>query len=388
MNYHNEFDPKAAAWLKQLISNKQIPNGHVDPRSILEVQPSDLSDFVQCHFFAGIGGWSEALRLAGWPEDRPVWTASLPCQPFSSAGKQKGTGDERHLWPVFRELVAVCRPPVIFGEQVASKLARDDWFPGVRMDLEALGYEVGAADLCAPCAGEIGEGRIVRGGQEAWERTIIGAPHIRQRLYWGAARMADADSERRSGFDALLRQEERGRNTGCIPEATRCREADGMANTRGSDELRDAGSSGEGVDEARQPDGRRVLEADGGVPPCRMDHPERTGPQGQHRDGDDRDKPGRVGAEPGGSATPAGGPYSSFDLLACRDGKIRRIESGLFPLVDGIPRGVVPSGDPSSPEYANATAEARAMRLKGYGNAIVPPLAALFIKSFVEATHS
>ena len=54
------------------------------------------------------------------------------------------------------------------------------------------------------------------------------------------------------------------------------------------------------------------------------------------------------------------------------------------PLVDGIPRGVVPSGDPSDPSYANDTAEARAVRLKGYGNAIVPPLAAMFIKTYME----
>ena len=57
------------------------------------------------------------------------------------------------------------------------------------------------------------------------------------------------------------------------------------------------------------------------------------------------------------------------------------------PLVNGLPRGVVPSGDPDSPEYANVTPEARAARLKGYGNAIDPTLASLFIKSYMEATN-
>jgi len=188
VSYYNEFDPKAAAWIQQLIDDKQIPYGYVDSRSITEVQPSDLRGFTQCHFFAGIGGWARALHLAGWSPDRPVWTASLPCQPFSSAGKQDGTSDERHLWPTFERLVRECRPPTIFGEQVASKLARTEWLPGVCLDLQALGYSATAVDLCAPCAGEIGEGRIVRGDQESWERVIIGHPHIRQRLYWVADR--------------------------------------------------------------------------------------------------------------------------------------------------------------------------------------------------------
>ena len=183
-NYYSEWDAGAAAWIRQLIADKQIPYGHVDDRSITEVTPSDLRGFTQAHFFCGLGGWSRALKLAGWPDDRPVWTASLPCQPFSSAGKQAGTDDERHLWPVFQRLVSECRPPAIFGEQVASKIAREKWVPGVCLDLQAMGYPVTALDLCAPSAGEDGEGRLVRGDQETWERIVIGAPHIRQRIYW------------------------------------------------------------------------------------------------------------------------------------------------------------------------------------------------------------
>jgi DNA (cytosine-5)-methyltransferase 1 len=86
MNYYNEFDPYAAQWLRNLIEAGHIPQGEVDSRSIKDVKASDLSGFVQCHFFAGLGGWSRALRLAGWPKDRPVWTGSCPCQPFSAAG--------------------------------------------------------------------------------------------------------------------------------------------------------------------------------------------------------------------------------------------------------------------------------------------------------------
>ncbi|MDE2233590.1 MAG: DNA cytosine methyltransferase [Patescibacteria group bacterium] len=162
--YYNENDPFAAAWLQELIADGFIPEGPVDTRSIVDVRAADLGGYTHCHFFAGVGGWAHALQLAGWPEDRPVWTGSCPCQPFSVAGQKKGTADERHLWPEFHRLVAKRRPPIVFGEQVASKDGRI-WLAGVRTDLETLGYGVGAADLCA--AG-------------------IGAPHIRQRLFWMA----------------------------------------------------------------------------------------------------------------------------------------------------------------------------------------------------------
>ena len=167
--YYNEYDPKAAAWLRELIKQGHIADGVVDERSIEDVTPTELLGFTQCHFFAGIGVWSYALRRAGWADDRPVWTGSCPCQPFSAAGKGAGFDDERHLWPAFHHLISQCRPDVVLGEQVASKDGLG-WLDLVQSDLEATGYASGAVDLCA--AG-------------------IGAPHIRQRLWWVGARLAD-----------------------------------------------------------------------------------------------------------------------------------------------------------------------------------------------------
>ncbi|HGJ5882986.1 DNA cytosine methyltransferase [Arsenophonus sp.] len=162
--YYNEIDPYAAQWLRNLIVAGHIAEGDVDERSIEDVKPDDLKSYTQCHFFAGMGVWSYALRHAGWSDNKPVWTGSCPCQPFSAAGKGKGFADERHLWPAFFHLIQQCKPGVIFGEQVASPDGLS-WLDLVQTDLEAAGYTTAALDLCA--AG-------------------FGAPHIRQRLYWVA----------------------------------------------------------------------------------------------------------------------------------------------------------------------------------------------------------
>jgi DNA (cytosine-5)-methyltransferase 1 len=199
MNYYNEYDPKTAAWLRELIRAGAIPHGDVDERSIADVRPDELSGYTQCHFFAGLGGWSLALQLAGWPEDRPVWTGSCPCQPFSIAGKGRGTNDERHLWPVFAELIRDCKPPVVFGEQVASKAGRD-WLAGVFADLEGMGYSRAGADLCA--AG-------------------VASPHIRQRLFWVADSNDKGLEERQEQSTRQERQAiERGGDAGRLADSS------------------------------------------------------------------------------------------------------------------------------------------------------------------------
>ena len=162
--YYNEIDPFAAEWLRNLIAAGHIAPGDVDERSITEVKADELKPYTQCHFFAGIGGWSYALRLAGWPDDRPVWTGSCPCQPFSQAGAQRGSDDERHLWPAFYSLIRKRQPGVVFGEQVAGA-AGLAWWDHVHADLEGAGYAAAAANIGA---------------------HSVGAPHIRQRLWWVA----------------------------------------------------------------------------------------------------------------------------------------------------------------------------------------------------------
>jgi DNA (cytosine-5)-methyltransferase 1 len=205
--YYNEIDPYAAAWLRNLIVEGLIATGDVDERSIINVRPTDLAGYTQCHFFAGIGAWSYAARLAKWPDSRPVWTGSCPCQPLSKAGRRLGAADDRYLWPVWRDLIRECRPPVIFGEQVAVGLGRA-WFDEVSSDLERMDYACGA--LVAPAAG-------------------FGAEHIRDRL-WFVADSGGTRSPRpvpdSDGSSGLVRPEELqcsdfGLSAGIFPRSDR-----------------------------------------------------------------------------------------------------------------------------------------------------------------------
>jgi len=271
----NENGPCAAQWLRNLVAEGHL-HGRVDDRSIVELGPEDCE--AESHFFAGIGGWPLALRLAGWPADAPVWTGSCPCQPLSIAGRRKGADDERHLWPAWHALIAQCLPPVIFGEQVAGGDGRL-WLDAVSADLEALGYAVGAADLCA--AG-------------------TGAPHIRQRLYW-VAYSADKrhDWGRAGQTSAWAEQPERLRNVGGVGNANH------------------------------------------------------TGLQGRVERGN--------GANQRATRSASLDNWREVDWLPCSDDNTRPTEPGLSPLAHGI------SG--------------RVGRIRAYGNAIVPQLAARFIRS-------
>lgn len=286
MNYYNEFDPKAAAWLRELIKGGHIANGVVDERSITDVQPDELREYTQCHFFAGIGGWSYALRLAGWPDDRPAWTGSCPCQPFSCAGKQLGTADKRHLWPDFRRLIAECRPANVFGEQVASAAGRE-WLTGVRDDLEAMAYAVGASDLCAAGAG---------------------APHIRQRLFWVANSYSSGWVRQGSAQSAGWICDSVSLGAG---ETCRLADSDGGQSRDG------------GVQSSRE---HRQQPQDDGA--CWLGYANQSGPQGRIERG---------------HSSGEWAPWSASVGLACTDGKTRRIptEPALFPMVDGFPIGRV-----------------------------------------------
>ena len=365
--YYNEIEPYAAEWLRNLIKAGLIPDGEVDTRSIVDVSADDLRSYTQCHFFAGIGGWAHALRLAGWPDDRPIWTGSCPCQPFSVAGKGLGTDDPRHLWPHFFRLIRARRPPLVMGEQVAGA-AGYGWFDGVAADLEAENYISRAVDIPA-CS--------------------VDAPHIRSRLYWVASDMGNADraggasrivvasgAEARSGqsVGSGVRSDMDNtdharleRHTGHGGDRTgRAIEVGSVAATGGrymadaqiigreererKDGQQDAGSgSKSGMDIAGTVEGHM---ADADSPAEQRRWRELSETQGQEARWSDNGSRG------------AGSFWSNAIWLTGADGKTRRAEPSIPLLAHGIP--------------------ARVGRLRAYGNAIVPQVAAEVIAAFME----
>lgn len=273
--FYNDSDAYCAAWLRNLIGAGALPAGVVSDRSIEEIDPAALDGFEDCHFFAGIGGWPHALELARWPAGRPVWTGSAPCQPFSDNGYRLGAADRRHIWPAFFRLIEQRRPPTIFGEQVAGELGCE-WLAAVRLDLEGIGYAVGAADLPA---------------------ASVGAPHQRQRLYWVAHAAGERGDQAQadSGNESPL----------------------GMADAAGR---------------------RRVSASSGFAENVKEDQ----------------------------------GFWEDAVWLPGVDGRSRPCKPGLSPLADGVSGGVGP---------------ARAGRNRGYGNAIVPQVAAAFIRAFLNVSN-
>lgn len=315
--YYNEIDPFLVDWLKELMIQGSIPKGDVDDRSITEIPSSDLTGYEQIHFFAGIGVWAYALEQAGWG-DRPVWTGSCPCQPFSSAGKRLGNKDDRDLWWAMYWHIQQQKPPVIFGEQVGRKPGLG-WWDIVSHDLEADDYACTAFDLAA---------------------ASVGAPHIRQRLFW-VAENANARCNRSQ-------------------ERSLCREKkQPMSSKRGRLVYTNS----------------KVMETDD------ITEAEKVWPEKERRSG-------------------TSGFWSDSEWLPFSDGTQRPIKPGLAPLVNGA-AGELVFGCNSS-IYQERRSESCSQqeklpttqvdvvlktlkhRLKAYGNAIVAPLAVVFINAYLE----
>ncbi len=382
--YYNEIDPFAAQWLRNLIAGGHIAPGEVDERSIEDVTADDLRGFTQCHFFAGIGVWSHSLRLAGWPDDKPVWTGSCPCQPFSAAGKGDGFADERHLWPAFFHLISECRPKHVFGEQVAAGNA-NAWFDLVQTDLEGMGYAFGLVPFTS---------------------ASIGAPHIRERAYWvahagsehesatgnqaglAACRrcgsvdgLADASGERCERINPLLQRKEPGRNAENLPETTGNGPSCGMGNANVSRLERLSG-----------PDGTAGREGQSGstAAPGIYDRMANTASELHNQCDNCANERGWSGnAEQnwlgGQSLRPleVNGFWRDADWLLCRDGKWRPVEPGTFPLVDGAAARL----GRVEPGVARVASSNRVGRLKGYGNAINAQAAAAFIQAYMGVCY-
>lgn len=319
--YYNEHDKYASAWLGNLMQAGLISAGKVDDQDIQSINSSSLAAYDRVHLFAGIAGWELALKLAGWPEELEVWTGSCPCQPYSIAGKQQGVKDERDLWPWMLGLIAARRPQFVFGEQVENAVGHG-WWDRVSADLEGEGYEVGAAVLGA---------------------HSVGAPHIRQRLYWMAY----------TPFEQALPTNQSRFQT----ELSGSRSVSGMADTQCN-----SGRAGRITDESGESTG--TTETGSSVEFGRLCDVS-TG--GKGNPDDERSQGRSIGgnsSDQRASGPTSLGAWDRYDVIPCADGKARRIESGTFPLAHGVP--------------------ARVGKLRAYGNAIVPQVATEFIKAFLD----
>ncbi|KDL56796.1 hypothetical protein AF52_01149 [Klebsiella pneumoniae MGH 66] len=381
--YYNEIDPFAAQWLRNLIAAGHIAPGEVDERSIEDVTPDDLRGFTQCHFFAGIGVWSHSLRLAGWPDDRPVWTGSCPCQPFSAAGKGDGFTDERHLWPHFFHLISERRPQHVFGEQVAARNA-NVWLDLVQADLEGMGYAFGLVPFTS---------------------ASIGAPHIRERAYWvanadcvvsdrrGDVRAPGRDEYSNGGDDDRLAdsnhdRQQPGQGAGCRCQCAeqgidigRGGENGGLGNANVARLERLGGNDGAaGRERATGPaaapgvhDGMANTDNEQhsiAISGCGHEHVS-TGRQ--------QDPAASAGLRGDYRTLEVNGFWRDADWLLCRDGKWRPVEPGTFPLVDGAAARL----GRVEPGVARVASSNRVGRLKGYGNAINAQAAAAFIRAYM-----
>ena len=365
--------------MKELIKARLIPEGDVDNRSITDIDAKELVSYRRIHLFAGIAGWARALQLAGCPEDLRIITGSCPCQSFSSAGKRKGFEDHRDLWPHMSRIVRELRIPVVVGEQVPGAIAHG-WWDRICTELEEADYACGACVLPA-CS--------------------VGAPHIRSRLFWaGVRRLGNADSQQAHpaiegqsmpcaglpvGRVALpngngweqRRPECAGQGREPEPSPVDGGAACGVADAEDPNRWRSGAE-----DDSR----RRTQEAGGcGDSVRRLGDVQQQGLEGHSGDALDRDEPGRIGAGAAGS-TPATGHWSDALPILCRDGKTRRIpapQSGIFGLVAGLPEGMDLGWIESAFPLAGKI-EGRVGLLKGYGNAIVPQVAAAFLRAVLQ----
>lgn len=358
--YYNEIDGFCCGALKRNIERGWLPPGDIDTRDIREVQPEDLRGYGQVHLFAGIGGFGLAARLAGWPDERPLWTGGYPCQPFSVAGLQAGISDDRYLWPEVARLLegASERPPWCLFENVDGHTALG--LDRTLFDLETLEYA----------------------GRPFWiPACAVKAPHERMRVWIVARDLADAErAERRTGEpggdDAHWHDAGRPQETGGAREcgenhirgtvansASELPHGGGCPGSRGrqehSDRIDRTMGNGvgaglqirEGITRHHGPEFPPAERTSGGA----VDH----GNRGRRGGGSEEEiRARRDGPE-------HTGPWDDHAWIVGSDGKARRVKPGIRLLAHGIPQ--------------------RVAKLKSLGNAIVAEEAARVIRTMMEA---
>jgi DNA (cytosine-5)-methyltransferase 1 len=164
-----------------------------------------------------------------------ILTGGFPCQPYSVAGKQKGTADDRYLWPEMFRVIKEVQPTFVIAENVRGIINIQDGmvFETVCSDLESEGFEI--QTFIIPAAG-------------------VGAPHKRERVWivGYSKHNGSLTTKIKRGDNKIDDRTEERKNTTLEPErAGRSRDNETMENTRRK--LHERSSVGEkNEDEARK----------------------------------------------------------------------------------------------------------------------------------------
>ena len=142
--------------------------------------------------------WNDLRTFDGepWRGKVDIIAGGFPCQPFSSAGKQLGTEDPRHLWPFIKRIIGEVRPGFLFFENVPGVIR---WIlPNILLDLTELGYNASWGVVSA---------------------AEVGAPHRRKRWFLFAVRSDPIDS-RKCLHKGTIQQEHRNNVGGLCPNVS------------------------------------------------------------------------------------------------------------------------------------------------------------------------
>ena len=330
--------------------------------------------------FAGIGGFGLAARWAGiqnlWaneidsycckllrqnfpdtsihekdirefhPEYVDIISGGFPCQPFSTAGKRGGTGDNRFLWPEMLRVIASVRPQWVIGENVAGLLSMGDGktLDRILTDLEDQGYHTETFLIPASATG-------------AW--------HRRERLW------IIGHTEHHGSHDSQVR--------GAVKKSPLEKEPDQIRQPSGADRSRpgkDASSHSEGTYDgfSNTTAGKGQAQQSGvGIGEGDTPNPSGKRPQGgiQYQE----PNPERREVAENGQVAKCGNRRQGN-----RDGR-RTTEPGLGGLADGIPDWL---DEPAGITRTTTEKRNRVPRIKGLGNAIVPQVAYQFFRAIKQ----
>ncbi len=294
-----------------------------------------------------------------------IITGGFPCQPYSVAGRRRGTADDRHLWPEMLRAIAEVGPRWVVGENVRGLVSWDGGlvFDQVQSDLEALGYEVGKYVL--PACG-------------------VDAPHKRDRVWFVAYSSERGRGELQSGQpDVFASQRLEARdftNTSKTvgehaldPRNRRDGFANAYRNTTPdtASELQQGDGSGE-----RGNEGRQTI-------------------QQEHGDAD-TEQPGTMGEDGHTANTSSSGwreelrqsiEQSKYFAQDVPDWQNFPTQSPLCDGDDGLSSRLDATaifGRPCKPAHAKPFARWRNESIKGGGNAIVPQVALQIYKAIDE----